>query len=907
MKQRLRGLAASLMILSLLLPATVLIAESPSASAAPAYGMVSVQGTTILVDGQAPASKFFGVVDTTALAFAILTYIEGQTQYAGKSSVFNGPDTGRYSAVSPNDTAEHFFDRYFALLSYYHCNMVRIGAGDAWASRIQYDAWANHHDAFTALLRTMVAEAEQHNVWICLVLAGSTEYPACTFGGSGSVFDTTSSAYSTYIAYCNGMMSGLDGLEGIAWYDMFNEPDHNACYSGYWAGHGGKTGFNGWATAIAAATVGYSSHPRTMGVAGLGNMFGWGKADFDLCTGAVPFEIASRHYYASNTDTYNFATPEAWARADNKPLFWGELARNNVYPLVRYTFAEQAIFANGGQAITSMVLTGTAGYPLGAGTVPSASFSVSPTTGNATTVFTFNASACSDLQDSASALQVRWDWDGDGSYDTQWTTVKTATHSYAQSGNYVVKMQVANSIGLTNTTTSTVTVRAGSPTLLISSPGEGAVLNTTSVTVNWNASDAGSAIDSFAVSLDGGSAVPLPSTAASYPLTGLSQGGHTVKVSCLDDDGVTASDTVSFTVDTVAPAVAITSPAAGSTVGSSVTVAWSGSDATSGITAYYVRMDGGGWAQLPPSVTSYAFSGLTAGAHAAYVRAVDGAGNARDVSVAFTVQASAPSLTITAPVNATASASTSMTVQWAGSSTGSTITSYLIRLDGGSWSTLAPSVTSYTFTGLTQGPHTVMVRATDQAGSSKDASVTFVVDTVAPTIAITSPASNAYVTAQPTVRWTGSDASSGIASYLIRRDGGTWTTLSPDASSYAFSSLSSGSHTVTVRAVDKAGNYREAGVTFRVDNTAPSLSITSPRSGAYLYSTSVTVRWSGSDYGSGMSAYYVKLDSGAWVTLSSTASSYTFTGLSHASHTVTVRAMDKAGNYRDVTVRFTVR
>jgi hypothetical protein len=47
-----------------------------------------------------------------------------------------------------------------------------------------------------------------------------------------------------------------------------------------------------------------------MGVAGLGNMFGWGQVDLDVCTGKVPFEIASRHYYASNKDMNNFATPK---------------------------------------------------------------------------------------------------------------------------------------------------------------------------------------------------------------------------------------------------------------------------------------------------------------------------------------------------------------------------------------------------------------------------------------------------------------------------------------------------------------------------------------------------------------------------------------------------------------------
>jgi hypothetical protein len=903
-------MASFLSVLALLLPSVVMIVALPSASASPTYGSVSVQGTSILVDGQTPASKFFGVVDTTALAFAVLTYIEGQTQYAGKSSVFNGPDTGRYSAVSPNDTAAHFFNRYFALLSYYHCNVVRIGAGDSWATKIQYDAWTNHHEAFLSLLQTMVSAAEDHNVWVVLVLAGSTEYPVYSYGGSGSVFSNATTAYSNYIRYCTGVMTALDGLVGVAWYDLFNEPDHNSVYSGYWSGNGGKSAFHAWASSVANDTKGASSHPRSMGVAGLGSMFGWGKTDFDLCTGTVPFEIASRHYYASATgssNTYLFSNPESWARADGKPLYWGELAMNSVYPLVRYTFAEQAIFSNGGQAITSMVLTGTVGYPLGTGTAPAASFTVTPSSGNASTTFAFDASACSDKQDPSSALQVRWDWNDDGTYDTGWTTTKTASHSYAMSGAYAIRMQVANTIGLTNTTTAMVTVTAGNPSVSISSPADGAIIGSTSVTVYWNASDGGSPIDSCSITLDGGTAIPLSSTASSYALSGLTQGIHTFKVSCLDEGGVSAEDNVSFVVDTVAPSLAITAPTSNSNVGTTVTVKWSGSDSTSGISAYAVRSDDGAWTQLPPDVTIFALSGLSAGSHTASVRAFDAAGNVAEASVTFTVQVSMPSITISAPTNGSISASTSMTVRWTGSSAGSAIASYLIKLDSGSWTTLSSTTTSYTLTGLTQGSHTVTVRAMDQAGAYKDASVTFVVDTVAPTLTITAPTSNSYVTARPIITWEGSDASSGIANYLIRRDGGTWTTLSSSSVSYTLSTLSQGGHTVTVRAVDKAGNYADATVTFRVDSAAPSLTISAPRNGAYLYSTSVTVRWQGSDYTSGISAYYIKLDSGSWTTLSSTTTSYTFNGLSHSSHTVTVRAVDKAGNVKDVSVRFTVR
>ncbi|MDW5562414.1 MAG: PKD domain-containing protein [Methanomassiliicoccus sp.] len=911
MKKRCSRLMAFLSVMALMLPGVLIISDLPSASAAPTYGVVSVQGTTILVDGQAPADKFFGVVDTTALAFATLAYIEGQTQYAGKSSVFNGPDTGSYSAVSPSDTAAHFFDRYFALLAYYHCNTVRIGAGDTWATKIQYDAWANHHDAFISLLRTMEAAAEAHNIWIVLVLAGSTEYPACTFGGSGTVFDNSSSAYSNYINYSTEVMASLDGLKGIAWFDMFNEPDHNAVYASFWKTSGGKSAFHAWACSVANDTRYASSHPRTMGVAGLGNMFGWGRSDFDVCTGTVPFEIASRHYYASATgssNAYLFSTPEAWARADGKPLYWGEIANNGVYPLVRYAFGESSIWSAGGQAITSMVLTGTAGYPLGASTAPNASFSVTPTSGNATTVFTVDASACTDKQDASSELQVRWDWNDDGSYDTAWNLSKTASTSYARSGVYTIRMQVMNSIGAINSTSTTVTVRAGDPSLIINTPSDGARFNTTSVPVYWNSTDPGADIAVCSIQLDGGAPVSMAPAATSYTLTGLTDGQHTVAVSCQDGDGIYANDSVLFLVDTTSPGLIITAPAANANVGGDVALAWKGSDVTSGIASYYVRLDGGAWTTLSPTTVSYAFTGLSSGSHTASVRAVDALGNLAEASVTFTVvRSSPPTVTIAAPTSGGAYASTSMTVKWTGSSSTSSIASYLVRMDGSSWTTLSSSTSSYTYRSLAQGAHTVTVRAVDLAGSYSEATATFVVDTAAPSLTVTTPTSGSYVSAQPKVGWKGSDVTSGIASYLVRVDGGTWTTLSSSTSSYTTGSLSQGSHSVTVRAVDKAGNYKDATVSFRVDAAAPSLTITSPRSGSTSTTTSVAVKWSGSDSYSGLSAYYVKLDNGVWTQLSSTTTSYTFRGLSHATHTVTVRAVDKVGNVRDVAVSFTVK
>ena len=912
-----------LSVLVLILSATILVVHLPGAAASSTYGTVSVQGSEILVDGQTPSDKFYGVVDTTALQFAILTYIYGETQYAGKTSVFNGPDTGNYGPVSPNDTPAHFFDRYFALLAYYHCNLVRIGAGDSWGTGIQYDAWMDHHDAFVSLLKTMEAAAEAHDVWVVLVLAGSQDYPTYQFGGSGSVFEPSSSAYRNYIAYSNDVMASLTGLKGIGWFDLFNEPDHDFIWTKYWSSNGGKTAFHAWACSVANDTAGRSSHPRTMGVAGLGLMFGWGKTDFDLCTGTVPFEIASRHYYASNSDMNNFATPEQWAKADGKPLFWGELAYNAVYPLIRYDYAEQAIYANGGQIITSMVLTGTDNYPFVGNTFPTASFTVTPTVGNSSTVFAFDASSCTDPEDAASNLQVRWDWTSDGTYDTAWATSKTATHSFSHSGTYTVSMQVMNTIGLVNTTTKTVTVDADGPLLSITSPTNGTIVGSRSVNVEWSGADSGSGVVNYLVRMDGGAWTTLSSTADNYTFSSVADGRHTLQVRAVDDAGNTIDASVSVVVDVDAPTVTITSPSSGSVITApSQTVSWSGSDVGSGVANYLVKVDGGAWATLSPSTTSYICSGLAQGSHTVTVRAVDNVGNYKDATVTFVVSntgsdITAPSLTITSPQDGSTITETHPTITWTASDA-SGIAYYQIVRDGGSWAQLSSGQTSYTTVmELADGSHTVTVRAVDKAGNYRDATTTFTVstkvaDTTPPSLIISSPANGATVSdTHPTVTWTASDAS-GIAYYQIVRDGGNWVTLPSSQTSYTTqNALADGQHTMTVRAVDNAGNYKDATVVFTVstyvaDTTPPSLTITSPANGATIADKHATITWSASD-ASGIAYYDIMRDGGNWVQLPSSQTSYTTVdALAQGSHTVTVRAVDGVGNYRDVTTVFTV-
>jgi len=84
-------------------------------------------------------------------------------------------------------------------------------------------------------------------------------------------------------------------------------------------------------------------------------------------------------------------------------------------------------------------------------TPPTAHFTVDPKTGDINTKFAFDASGSTDLEDLTEVLEVRWDWNNDNIYDTEFTTDKTAIKQYNEPGTYIVKVQVRDSGGLTST------------------------------------------------------------------------------------------------------------------------------------------------------------------------------------------------------------------------------------------------------------------------------------------------------------------------------------------------------------------------------------------------------------------------------------------------------------------------
>ena len=67
-----------------------------------------------------------------------------------------------------------------------------------------------------------------------------------------------------------------------------------------------------------------------------------------------------------------------------------------------------------------------------------------PTVGE---VVLFDAGMSEDDEDDLASLQIRWDFDGDGNWDTGWSNSVIASHTFTNSGLYVVRVQVKDTDG----------------------------------------------------------------------------------------------------------------------------------------------------------------------------------------------------------------------------------------------------------------------------------------------------------------------------------------------------------------------------------------------------------------------------------------------------------------------------
>ena len=384
------------------------------------------------------------------------------------------------------------------------------------------------------------------------------------------------------------------------------------------------------------------------------------------------------------------------------------------------------------------------------------------------------------------------------------------------------------------------------------------------------------------------SAASFSACTSTKTYTGLSLASHTFRVRSLKS-AQTSLET-SYTWSIVTPATpTITAKPANPTNQTTASFSFT----TNATNATFV-------CRLAPTVTFTAcaspksYSGLGAGSHTFDVEAVGASGSSTGTSapaswtwVVDLTPPVAPVIT-SGPSGPTASTSASFAFTGEGGAT------FQCALDSTASPVACTSMKSYS--GLAQGAHTFYVRQTDAAGNTGPfASRSWTVDTVAPP----TPSITSGPVPYPPFGWPSTSASfqftdseSGV-SFLCSMDGAVYVACS---SPKTYAGLAQGPHTFRVEAKDAAGNVSgPESRTFVVDTVPPNQPTLTSFPSNPSSSQSATFAWTDTDPtpGSGIASYACKLDGGSYQLCSSPT---TYTGLSFASHTFSVFAIDWAGN-----------
>ncbi len=418
---------------------------------------------------------------------------------------------------------------------------------------------------------------------------------------------------------------------------------------------------------------------------------------------------------------------------DGSYFFGGSLDDVAVYRTVLSATRIQAHFAAASTPTvdtTAPLLTLT--QPVGGSTTASATPAVSGVAGTASgdstsvTVRLYAGSSATGAPvQTLSATRA-----GGGAYSVTATTLANGVYT-AQAE----QADTAGNVGRSGAATFTVAVGSGdvtAPVVSLTQPANGS--STTATTPTFSGV-AGTLIgDSTAVTVRlyaGATATgpPVQSLTATRSIVGaysvpaspaLANGTYTARAEQLDDSGnVGQSASTSFTVDTVAPAVTLTQPAAAATVGTAPTLAgvagtatgdsatvtvlvYSGSTTTGTLvrTLSATRQTGGAYSVA-------ATPALAGGTYTARAQQSDQASNGgQSAATTFTVDATAPVVTLTAPAaGSTLTIATPAVSGVAGTATGDSA-AVTVRIYSGSSAT-GPALQTLNATRQTGGAYTV--------------------------------------------------------------------------------------------------------------------------------------------------------------------------------------------------------
>gem|GEM_PF-499719 len=415
-----------------------------------------------------------------------------------------------------------------------------------------------------------------------------------------------------------------------------------------------------------------------------------------------------------------------------------------------------------------------------------------------------------------------------------------ATSPELPDGSYTVQASITDDAGNTGGATQTGNLDTLAPTLTLdtvgatndSTPTISGTSNAPAGTViNISVSD-GTTTETFTatVQADGSWSADVPNALTDGPLT--------IEASVSDSAGNTTTLSEGATLDTNAPSINIdalmdtndttpnvsgTSSAANGTI---ITVSFTDSnDITNTV---QTTVTDGIWSVEAPV-------DLAEGSYEVEASVTDGSGNTSIATENGVVDTTIPNIavndvtvtddttpTITGTANAPQGSTVSVEITDSNNITHTVTTTLGVN---GTWSVAATQV-------LAEGTYTVSASVSDAAGNEATATGTGEIDTIAPTLVLTSPGSSSDIT--PTLSGTSDAVEGTVINFTVVDDQGntqTFTTTVDADGNFSVevpTALAEGPYSIEASISDAAGNSTDIASDGTIDTTAPSVSVDAP-------------------------------------------------------------------------------
>jgi len=396
----------------------------------------------------------------------------------------------------------------------------------------------------------------------------------------------------------------------------------------------------------------------------------------------------------------------------------------------------------------------------------------------------------------------------------------------------------------------TLKIDSINPNLTIDYPTNNLNLSQSSINFNITIAESGSGMDSCLYSLNSGTNnYTMSNTSATeYNATNSSigDGTYTANFYCNDSvNNLNNSESIVFTIDTTKPVTTFAYP---------LNISYS--ENVSAINYTYTELncqnvwystDGGSTNQTPVSCgTNFTTITSTEGSNTWILYMNDSASNENSTSLTFFKDSINPDISIATPTNNTNSTNNQLNINCTISDT---------NLDSCWWTnnsgknnyTLASCVNITTET-WADGTHNLIIYANDSLNNQNSSSVTFTIDTTAPSLSIVHPVDLAsYSTSTISLNYTVSDSGIGLNTCWFRNDTDINNITIACGTNTSISQGADGTYNIYMWANDTLGNEVSDSHQYTISTLAPAISLVNPSNEEILNTQTLWFNYTASD------------------------------------------------------------